>query len=133
MRQLVAMIGAVLALAILTTAARWEAISTLPGGESLPSIVVLLWGSTFAAGLAAIYVPVHQRWAAEAARLIAVEVARQLRGQSLPGTAGYRAPELALTKELSSTLGVGGPLKTIQGSVSLLAPVIAAAVSSLFG
>jgi hypothetical protein len=132
MRRLVGMLGAALALAVLTTAARWEAIATLPGGDPLPSIVVLLWGSTFALGLAAIYVPVHERWAAQAARLISDEVRRQLPNQSLPGTVGYRAPELALTKELHTTLGVGGPLKSLQGSVAVLAPVIAAAVSSLF-
>ena len=54
------MLGAVLALGVLTTAARWQAIATLPGGESVPSTVVLLWGSVFALVLAVLYVPVHQ-------------------------------------------------------------------------
>jgi len=132
MRRLVGMLGAVLALAIVTTAARWDAIATLPGGEALPSTVILLWGATFAVGLATIYVPVHQRWAETADTLIREEVARQEPNTSPKGTGGYRAAELALTKELKVRLGVGGPLKTLQGSVSLLAPVLAAAVSSLF-
>lgn len=132
-RQLVSMLGAVLAISVLTTAARWQAIETLPGGESLPSIIVLLWGSVFALVLGALYVPVHQRWAAKTARLISDEVKRQLPDdQSLRGTAGFRAPELRLTKELQAALGVGGALKSLQGSVAVLAPVIAAAISSLF-
>ena len=133
MRQLVSMLGAVLAISVLTTAARWQAIETLPGGESLPSIIVLLWGSVFALVLGALYVPVHQRWAAKTARLISDEVKWQLPDdQSLRGTAGFRAPELRLTKELQAALGVGGALKSLQGSVAVLAPVIAAAISSLF-
>ena len=133
MRQLVGMLGAVLALSVLTTAARWQAIATLPGGEALPSILILLWGSVFALVLGALYVPVHQRWAARTAALISDEVRRQLPDDpSLRGTAGFRAPELQLTKELYATLGVGGPLKSLQGSVAVLAPVIAAAISSLF-
>lgn len=133
MRQLVSMLGAILALSVLTTAGRWQAIATLPGGESVPSVIVLLWGSVFALVLGALYVPVHQRWATETARLISDEVKRQLPdAQSLRGTVGFRAPELSLTKELHATLGVGGPLKSLQGSVAVLAPVIAAAISSLF-
>ena len=133
MRQLVSMVGAVLALGILTTAARWQAIATLPGGEAVPSIVILLWGSIFALVLGAVYVPVHQRWAAETTRLIADEVERQLADdRPRPGTSGFRASELALTKELQATLGVGGALKSLQGSLAVLAPVVAAAVSSLF-
>ena len=130
--RLVGLLGTVLALAVLGVAARWQAIGTLPGGEPVPSIVVLLWGSLFALVLAAFYVPVHQRWTRETGRLISDEVARQLPDESLPGTTGFRVPELALTKELEAALGLGGPLKSLQGSLSVLAPVIAAAVSSLF-
>jgi hypothetical protein len=132
LRLLVGMLGAVLSLSVLVTAARSQAIGKLPGGEALPSSIVLLWGSSFAIVLAAVYVPIHQRWAAETARLVSEEVSRQLPGKTLPGTPGFRAPELALKKELLSTLGVGGALKSLQGSVAVLAPVIAAAVSSLF-
>ena len=133
MRQLVSMIGAVLALAILTTAARWQAIATLPGGEDLPSIVILLWGSIFALVLGAVYIPVHQRWATETTRLISDEVKRQLAESGpRPGTVGFRSSELALTKELNATLRVGGPLTSLQGSLAILAPVVAAAVSALF-
>lgn len=133
MRQVVSMVGAVLALSILTTAARWQAIATLPGGEALPSIIILLWGSIFALVLGAVYVPVHQRWATETTRLIADEVERQL-AESRPrhGTVGFRASELSLTKELHATLRVGGALTSLQGSLAVLAPVVAAAVSSLF-
>ncbi len=133
MRQLVSMIGAVLALGILTTAARWQAIATLPGGEGLPSIVILLWGSIFALVLGAVYVPVHQRWAAETTRLITNEVERQLAESGpRPGTVGFRSSDLSLTKELNATLRVGGPLTSLQGSLAVLAPVVAAAVSALF-
>jgi hypothetical protein len=132
-RQLISMVGAVLALGILTTAARWQAIATLPGGEAVPSIVILLWGSIFALILAAVYVPVHQRWAAETARLISDEVERQLPDrEQIRGTMGFRSSELSLTKELHAALGVGGALKSLQGSLAVLAPVVAAAVSSLF-
>lgn len=133
MRAFVGMLGAILALGVLTTAARWQAIATLPGGESVPSTVVLLWGAVFALVLAVLYVPVHQAWAGETEREIAREIKRQLPSdQKLGGTAGFRGPELALKKELESTVGVGGPLRSLQGSVAVLAPVIAAAVSSLF-
>jgi hypothetical protein len=133
LRALVGMLAAILALGVLTTAARWEAIATLPGGNSVPSTVVLLWGSVFALVLALLYVPVHQLWATETERQIAEEVRRQLLDQaSFAGTAGFRAPELALRKELHATLGVGGALHSLQRSLAVLAPVIAAAVSSLF-
>lgn len=133
MRQLMSMLGAVLALGILTTASRWQAIATLPGGEGLPSAIVLLWGSMFALVLGALYFPVHQVWVAEAETLIADEVNRQFSSdKSLAGTPGFRPPELAAKKELRLTLGVGGALTTLQGSFSILAPVIAAAISSLF-
>jgi hypothetical protein len=132
-RLLVSMIGAILALGILTTAARWQAIATVPGGEAVPSIVILLWGSIFALVLAAVYVPVNQRWAAETTRLISDEVKRQLADREpLRGTMGFRSSELSLTKELHAALGVGGALKSLQGSLAVLAPVVAAAVSSLF-
>ena len=133
MRAFVGMLGAILALGVLTTAARWQAIATLPGGESVPSTVVLLWGAVFALVLTVLYVPVHQIWAGETEREIAQEIKRQLAAdEKLAGTAGFRAPELALKKELESTLGVGGALRSVQGSLAVLAPVIAAAVSSLF-
>lgn len=133
MRRLVGMLGAVLAVAVLTAAARWQAIDTLPGGESVPSTAVLVWGAAFALVLAVLYLPVYQVWAAATEREIAEEVKRQLpEHPSLGGTAGFRAPELALKKELDATLGLGGALRALQGSVAVLAPVIAAAVSSLF-
>jgi hypothetical protein len=133
MRAFVGMLGAILALAVLTTAARWQAIATLPGGESVPSTVVLLWGAVFALVLAMLYLPVHQLWARETEREIAEEVKRQLpTDDRVGGTAGFHAPELALKKELESTLGVGGALRSLQGSIAVLAPVIAAAVSALF-
>jgi len=122
-RQFVGMLGATLALAVLTTAARWRAIGTLPGGESVPGTVVLLWGAAFALALAVIYVPVYQRWAAATEREIVEEVKRQLPEQASPsGTPGFRAPELALTKDLRATLGVGGALRSMQGSLAVLAP-----------
>lgn len=133
MRWLVGMLGAILSLAVLTTAARWQAIDTLPGGESVPSAVVLLWGGAFALVLAVLYVPVYRVWATTTEREIAAEVQRQLAADAAPGgTPGFRAPELALKKELGATLGLGGALRSLQGSVAVLAPVIAAAVSSLF-
>jgi hypothetical protein len=132
MHRLVGMLGAILAVAVLTTAARWQAIDMLPGGESLPSTAVLVWGAVFALVLAVLYLPVYQLWATATEREIAEEVKRQLPNQALGGTAGFRAPELALKKELDATLGVGGALRSLQGSVAVLAPVIAAAVSSLF-
>lgn len=133
MRRLVGMLGAILALGVLTTAARWQAIGTLPGGESVPSTIVLLWGAVFALVLGVLYVPVYQLWAAATESEIAEEVKRQLAEHAFPGgTPGFRAAELALKKELEATLGIGGALRSLQGSVAVLAPVIAAAVSSLF-
>jgi hypothetical protein len=132
MRLLLGMLGATLALAVVTTAARWQAIGAMPGGEPVPGTVILLWGAAFALVLAALYLPVHHLWAASAEREIAAEVRRQLPDTEQEGTAGFRGPELALKKELSATLGVGSAFGSLQGSVSLLAPVIAAAVSSLF-
>ena len=133
LRQLIGMLGAILALGVLTTAARWQAIGTLPGGESLPGTVVLLWGAVFALVLGVLYTPVYQLWAAATEHEIATEVERQLSDHaSSGGTPGFRAAELALKKELEATLGLGGALRSLQGSVAVLAPVIAAAVSSLF-
>ena len=133
MRQFVGMLGAILSLAVLTTAARWDAIGTLPGGEAVPRTAVLLWGGVFALVLAALYVPAYQVWAEATRREVAEEVKRQL-AEHVPqgGTPGFRAPELALTSELEVKLGVSGALRSLQGSVAVLAPVITAAVSSLF-
>jgi hypothetical protein len=132
LRELVGMLGAILSLAVLSTAGRSQTIDKLPGGEALPSTIVLLWGSAFVLVLAILYLPVHQRWAAATASLISDEVARQLTGTPLPGTPGFRPAELSLRRELNQTLGVEGPLKSIRGSVAVLSPVIAAAVASLF-
>lgn len=132
LRELVGMLGAILSLAVLDTAGRSQTIDKLPGGEALPSTIVLLWGSAFVLVLALLYLPVHQRWAAKTASLISDEVKRQLPETSLPGTPGFRPEELSLRKELNVTLGVDGPLKSIRGSVAVLSPVIAAAVASLF-
>jgi hypothetical protein len=132
LRELVGMLGAILSLAVLDTAGRSQTIDKLPGGQALPSTIVLLWGSAFVLVLALIYVPVQQRWAAKTASLISDEVTRQLSGKPLPGTPGFRPSELSLRKDLNETLGVEGPLKSIRGSLALLSPVIAAAVASLF-
>jgi hypothetical protein len=133
LRALVGMLGAILALGVIATAARWQAVATLPGGESVPGTVVLLWGSVFALVVAVLYLPPHQLWATATEQAIAKEVKRQLPEHAkLGGTAGFRAAELALKKELSATLGVGGALGSLQGSLAVLAPVVAAAVSSLF-
>jgi hypothetical protein len=132
-RAFVGMLGTVLALGVLTTAARWQVIATLPGGESVPSTIVLLWGAVFALVIAVLYLPVHELWVRKTKREITEEVKRQLSGNdNADGTAGFRPPELALKRELESTLGVGRALRSLQGSVAVLAPVIAAAVSSLF-
>jgi hypothetical protein len=134
MRQLISMLGAALALLVLTTAARWQAIGTLPGGESAPKVVILMWGSAYAVVLAVLYVPAYQQWAAKTGRLISDEVKRQIPDdQSLGGTAGFRSAEMSLTRELNVRLGVGGALASFQGSFAVLAPVIAGAIASLFG
>jgi len=86
-----------------------------------------------ALALAVLFVPAYQVWANETEVRISEEVRRQLPAEPAPGgTPGFRAAELALSKELHATLGLGGPLKTFQGPLAVLAPVIAAAVSSLF-
>jgi hypothetical protein len=132
MRNLISMLGAILSLSVLGTASRWQMIAELPGGEGISSTLVLLWGAAFAAVLAAIYVPVYDRWAAAAANAVSAEVREQFSAYEGPGTVGYRPPELAARKELQATLGLGGALRTLQGSFAVLAPVIAAAVGSLF-
>jgi hypothetical protein len=134
MRQLISMLGAALALLVLTTAARWQAIGELPGGESAPKAFTLLYGAQYAVVLGVLYIPVYQRWAAETGRLISDEVRRQIPDdQSLAGTAGFRAAEMSLTRELNVKLGVGGAIASFQGSFAVLAPVIAGAIASLFG
>jgi hypothetical protein len=134
MRQLISMLGAALALLVLTTAARWQAIGELPGGEAAPKVVILMWGSLYAVVLGVLYIPVYQRWAQETGTLIAHEVRRQMPDdQSLPGTAGFRSAEMSLTRELNVRLRMGGALASFQGSFAVLAPVIAGAIASLFG
>jgi hypothetical protein len=134
MRQLISMLGAALALLVLTTAARWQMIGELPGGESAPKILILLSGAQYAVVLGVLYIPVYQRWAAETGRLISDEVRRQIPDDhSLRGTAGFRSAEMSLTRELNVRLGVGGALASFQGSFAVLAPIIAGAIASLFG
>lgn len=132
MRHLISMLGAVLSLSVLATGSRWQVIAALPGGESVPSTVILLWGGVFAVVMGALYVPAYQRWATVTGTLISEEVKRQFSEFEGPGTPGYRASELSAKRELQATLGVGGALKTLQGSLAVLAPIIAAAISSLF-
>jgi hypothetical protein len=122
MHGLVGLLGAILAVAVLTTAARWQAIDTLPGGESLPSTAVLVWGAVFALVLAVLYLPVYQLWATATEREIAEEVKRQLPDEAPAGTVGFRAPELALKKELDATLGRGGALRSLDRGRRRLAP-----------
>jgi len=134
MRQLISMLGAALALLVLTTAARWQAIGELPGGESAPKSFLLLSGAQYAVVLGLLYIPVYQRWAAETGRLISDEVRWQIPAdQSLGGTPGFRSAEMSLTRELNVKLGVGGAVASFQGSFAVLAPVIAGALASLFG
>ena len=133
MRQLISMLGAALALLVLTTAARWQMIGELPGGESAPKILILLSGAQYAVVLGVLYIPVYQRWAAETGRLISDEVRRQIPDDhSLRGTAGFRSAEMSLTRELNVRFGVGGALASFQGSFAVLAPIIAGAIASLF-
>jgi hypothetical protein len=133
MRRLISMLGAALALLVLTTAARWQAIDTLPGGESAPKTVILMWGSLYGLVLAVLYVPVYQRWEGETRRLISDEVSQQIPDdQSHRGTPGFRSAEMSLTRDLNVKLGVSGALSSFQGSFAVLAPVVAGAVASLF-
>ena len=134
LRLVVSMLGAALALNVLANGARWQVIAALPGGQLPPKDAILLWGAIYALVLALLYVPVYQRWASETETLISDEVQRQLADDtSLPGTGGYRSAEMSLTRELKAKLGLGGgALASLQGSFAVLAPVIAAAVSSLF-
>jgi hypothetical protein len=132
LRTLISMLGGIVSLAVLGTAARWQAIDALPGGESVPGTIVLLWGGVYALALAALYIPVHERWASAARRTISLEVARQVPPSETAGTIGFTIPELSARKELQSSLGLGGALSTLQGSLAVLAPIIAAAASSLF-
>lgn len=132
LRRLVSMLGGVVSIGVLATGSRWQAIATLPGGESLPSSAILLWGAAFAAVVAVLYIPVHRRWAMDAERLISLEVKRQRPSQGQPGSFGFRMPELSIKKELRATLGLGGALKTLQGAFAVLAPIVAAAISSQF-
>lgn len=132
LRSMVGLVGATLALAVITTGARQRAIEQLPGADALPSEIVLIWGAVFALALTAIYVPVHQRWASAMGAAVKDEITEQFAADTSPGKRGYRVPELRAKTELRAALGAKGALATIQGSFSVLAPVIAAAVSSLF-
>lgn len=133
LRALVGLVGATLAIGVVTTGARQRAIEQLPGADELPGDLILIWGAVFALALTAIYVPVHQRWTTALGAAVDAEVADQFLADRSLGTAGYRVQELKAIGELRAALGAKGALATIQGSFSVLAPVIAAAVSSLFG
>ncbi len=132
LRNLIGMLGGIVSLAVFAHAARWQAIASLPAGESLPGTVILLWGAVYALALAALYVPVYERWSTAAWRTISLEVSRQYPPADATGTIGYSVAELSAKKALQTDLGLGSALGTLQGPLAVLAPIIAGAASSLF-
>jgi len=132
LRNLIGMLGGIVSLAVFAHAARWQAIASLPAGVSLPGAVILLWGAVYARALAALYVPVYERWSTAAWSTISVEVSRQYPPVDSTGTIGYSVAELSAKKALQTDVGPGSALGTLQGPLAVLAPIIAAAASSLF-
>jgi hypothetical protein len=132
LRRSISMLGGIVSLAVLGNAARSQAIGLLPGGEPLPGTIILLWGAIYALALAALYIPVYERWSTTARMAIKVEVSRQYRPLGVERTAGFSVEELGAKKALQTELGLGGALGSLQGSLAVLAPIIAAAASSLF-
>jgi hypothetical protein len=128
----ISMLGGIVSLAVLGNAARSQAIASLPGGESLPSTIILLWGAVYALALAALYVPVYERWSTAARTAIDLEVSRQYSPTETHGTTGFGIAELTAKKALQTELGLGSAFGSAKGSLAVLAPIIAAAASSLF-
>lgn len=126
LNRLTGLLGAALSLAVVTTGARWQMIGHLPGGESVSSSVVLLYGGLFTALAAAAYVPTQRRLAERREILINACVERQV--------GDYSTSVLAHRKAIRADIQSGrGALANLQGSLSILAPAIAAAVSTLIG
>jgi hypothetical protein len=128
----IGMLGGIVSLAVLGNAARSQAISLLPGGESFPGTILLVWGAIYALALAALYIPVYDRWSTAARTAIILEVSRQHAPSGSNATRGFSVAELSARKALQTELGLGGALGGLQGSLAVLAPIIAAAASSLF-
>ena len=129
LRLLISFLGGVLSLAVLATASRGQAIDALPGGEAAPASIALAWGGVYAVALAALFIPVYERWAAMAGGQVALELRRQFHPDE--DHTGYTSAELSTRKELNSMLGLSGALGGLQSSLSILGPVIAAAIGSL--
>ena len=104
-----------------------------PGFVTRRHLATLLVAATARPALAASASPWPiQRWATATAALVSAEVSQQFSEYEGPGTVGFRAPELAAKKELQALLRLGGALETLRGALVVLAPIIAAAISSLF-
>ena len=129
LRLLISLLGGVLSLAVLGTASRFQAIDALPGGEAAPASIAIVWGGVYAIALAALFIPVYERWAAMAGSQVALELRRQFHPDD--DHAGYTSAELSTRKELNTMLGLSGALGGLQSSLSVLGPVIAAAIASL--
>lgn len=120
---LTALLGALLTLTVVTTGARWQAISMLPGADPLPGSLILLYGGLFTAVAAAVYVPAFQSYADAARTLIQAD----LQGHGFDNDAIDRRAKLGQELGLSS-----GPVP-LPRSLSVLAPVVSAAVAALLG
>lgn len=116
-------LGLILTVGVLTTAARWSAVDNLPGGANIPSAGLMIYGAIFAAAMAAIYVPVHNAWL----QLVDQRTVAEVGGDRFaPGTATRLTELRQLVGAEESTA------QRIEASLVLLTPLLGAAISSLF-
>ncbi|MEM9566304.1 MAG: hypothetical protein AAGA93_27030 [Actinomycetota bacterium] len=125
LNRITGLLGALLSLAVITTGARWQMISHLPNGAAVPSTLVILYGGLFTALAAAAYLPTQRRFAERREQLIDVEAGRS-------GADRYSDEFLRRRKLIRDDLEAGrSPFASFLGSLSILAPLVSAAVSTL--
>lgn len=117
-------LGSILTLGILATAGRWRTIENLPGAGSLPTSLILLYGAIFAVAVAAVYLPAHNLWLSRVDRVVVNDTG----GDRFAPGVSRRADELRrqLGADVTAT-------DRARSALSIVAPLLAAAVSSLFG
>lgn len=124
--RLLAVFGATLSLGILAMTARWRMGEFLPGGESVPTIVALLYGALFSLVLAALAFPTQSR----------LNSARNAWINSRSGGTGdaFTLEQAQARKAIREELALEwGGSSLLPSQVSIVGPVATAAVTAFFG
>jgi hypothetical protein len=130
LRTATASLGAIVALAVISTGALRSAVEAA-GKDALPDTFVIVYGAWFTGILAAIYLYAFGALEARARKIL--DATAPLPDPDLPSADAFKAM-VELRRELTKELELGGdPRKNMEGLVAVLSPLAGALLSGLGG